>query len=62
MVAGAAHLGEHLVQPLQGPVQVDLDPARSRSHVLEEKTNINRKIFTEHSRPPMTQSSESGFF
>ena len=40
MVAGAAHLGEHLVQPLQGPVQVDLDPARSRSHVLEEKTNI----------------------
>ena len=36
MVAGAAHLGEYLVQPLQGPVQVDLDPARSRSHVLEE--------------------------
>jgi len=33
-VLGAAHLGEHLVQPLEGSVQVDLDPARGRSHIL----------------------------
>ena len=34
MVAGAAHLCEDFVQPLQGAVQVDLNPARSRGHVL----------------------------
>ena len=34
MVAGAAHLCEDFVQPLQGTVQVDLNPARSRGHVL----------------------------
>ena len=33
-VLGAAHLGEHLVQPLEGPVQMHLNPAGSRSHVL----------------------------
>ena len=33
-VLGAAHLGEHLVQPLEGAVQVDLDPAGGRSHIL----------------------------
>lgn len=31
---GGAHLGQHLVQPLQRPVQVDLYPARSGRHVL----------------------------
>ena len=35
MVAGAPHLGQHLVQPLQGAVQVDLYPARGRGHVLK---------------------------
>ena len=34
MVAGTAHLCEDLVQPLQGTVKVDLNPARSRGHVL----------------------------
>ena len=34
MVAGAAHLCEDFVQPLQGAVQVDFYPARSRGHVL----------------------------
>ena len=34
VVAGAAHLGEHLVQPLEGAVQVDLDPAGGGSHIL----------------------------
>ena len=35
VVAGAPHLGQHLVQPLQGAVQVDLYPARGRGHVLK---------------------------
>ena len=35
MVAGAAHLCEDFVQPLQGAVQVDLNPAGSGGHVLE---------------------------
>ena len=35
VVAGAAHLCEDFVQPLQGTVQVDLNPARSRGHVLK---------------------------
>ena len=34
VVAGAAHLCEDFVQPLQGAVQVDFYPARSRGHVL----------------------------
>ena len=34
MVAGAAHLGEHLVQPLEGAVQVDLNPAGGGGDVL----------------------------
>ncbi len=34
MVAGAAHLGEHLVQPLEGTVQVNLYPAGRGRHVL----------------------------
>lgn len=29
-----AHLCEHLVQPLQGPVQVQLDPAGGAGHCL----------------------------
>lgn len=33
-VVRGAHLRQHLVEPLQGPVQVDLDPARRRRHVL----------------------------
>ena len=40
MVARAAHLGEHLVQPLQGTVKVNLDPARSRGHVLETRKGL----------------------
>ena len=32
--AGGAHLCEHLVQPLQGPVQVHLDPAGGAGDVL----------------------------
>ena len=31
---GRAHLGEHLVQPLQGAVQVDLYPAGGAGDVL----------------------------
>ena len=34
MVARASHLGEHLVQPLEGPMQVHLDPARGGGDVL----------------------------
>ena len=34
VVAGAAHLGQHLVQPLEGAVQVDLNPAGGGGHVL----------------------------
>ena len=34
MVCGGAHLGEDVVEPLEGAVQVDLDPARRRRHVL----------------------------
>ena len=34
VVAGAAHLREDFVQPLQGAVQVDLYPAGSGGHVL----------------------------
>ena len=34
MVCGGAHLGEDVVEPLQRAVQVDLDPARRRGHVL----------------------------
>lgn len=33
-VVRGAHLRQDLVQPLQRPVQVDLDPARRRRHVL----------------------------
>ena len=29
-----AHLGENLIQPLQGAVQVDLNPAGGAGHVL----------------------------
>lgn len=32
--AGGAHLGEDLVQPLQGTVEVQLDPAGSAGHSL----------------------------
>lgn len=32
--AGRAHLGEHAVQPLQGPVEVQLHPARGGGHCL----------------------------
>ena len=31
---GGAHLHQHLVQPLQGPVQVHLDPAGGGRHCL----------------------------
>ena len=34
MVAGAAHLCEDFVQPLEGAVQVDLNPAGGGGHVL----------------------------
>ena len=34
MVARRAHLREDVVEPLQRAVQVDLDPARRRGHVL----------------------------
>ena len=34
VVAGAAHLGQHLVQPLEGAVQVDLNPAGGGGDVL----------------------------
>ena len=34
MVVRRAHLGEYVVEPLQRAVQVDLDPARGRRHVL----------------------------
>ena len=34
VVAGAAHLGEDLVKPLEGTVQVNLNPAWSGGHVL----------------------------
>lgn len=33
-VVGGAHLGEHLVQPLQRTVQVDLNPAGGAGHIL----------------------------
>ena len=32
--AGGAHLSENLVQPLQGPVEVQLDPAGGAGHSL----------------------------
>lgn len=32
--AGGSHLGEDLVKPLQGPVQVQLDPAGGAGHCL----------------------------
>lgn len=32
--AGGAHLGQDLVQPLQGAVEVQLDPAGSAGHSL----------------------------
>lgn len=32
--AGGAHLGEDLVKPLQGPIQVQLDPAGGTGHCL----------------------------
>lgn len=32
--AGRTHLGEHFVQPLQRPVQVQLDPAGRAGHRL----------------------------
>ena len=35
VVARAAHLRENLVQPLQRPVQVNLDPARGARNVLQ---------------------------
>lgn len=31
---GGSHLGEHLIQPLQGTVQVNLNPAGCAGHVL----------------------------
>lgn len=34
MVAGATHLGQDLVQPLERPVKMDLNPAGGRGHVL----------------------------
>ena len=34
MIARASHLGEHLVQPLEGPMQVHFDPARGGGDVL----------------------------
>ena len=34
VVAGAAHLGEDLVKPLEGAVQVDLNPAGGGGDVL----------------------------
>ena len=34
MIARASHLGEHLVQPLEGAMQVHLDPARGGGDVL----------------------------
>lgn len=33
-VMGRSHLSEHLIQPLQGPVEVNLNPAGCASHVL----------------------------
>lgn len=33
-VVGGAHLSQHLVQPLQRTMEVDLYPARRRRHVL----------------------------
>lgn len=34
MVAGTAHLREHLVQPLERSMEVHLNPARCRRHIL----------------------------
>lgn len=33
-VVGGAHLGKHLIQPLQGTMQVNLNPAGCAGHVL----------------------------
>ena len=41
MVAGTSHLGENFVKPLQGSVQVHLDPAGGWSHILKIKKNVN---------------------
>lgn len=52
--AGGAHLREHLVEPLQGAVQVQLDPAGGAGHRLspardrgeqKQMLRIQRKLF-----------------
>lgn len=43
--AGGAHLSQDLVQPLQGPVEVQLDPAGSAGHRLPPARG-------EHTTPP----------
>jgi len=40
--AGGAHLREHLVEPLQGAVQVQLDPAGGAGHRLSPRRHTRR--------------------
>ncbi len=40
--AGGAHLCEHLVEPLQGAVQVQLDPAGGAGHRLSPGRDTGR--------------------
>lgn len=40
--ARGAHLCEHLVQPLQGAVQVQLDPAGGAGHCLSPERDTTR--------------------
>lgn len=40
--AGGAHLRQHLVEPLQGPVEVQLDPAGGAGHRLAPGTRTEQ--------------------
>lgn len=43
--AGGTHLGQHFVQPLQRPVQVQLNPAGSAGHSLTPEGHRDRIIY-----------------
>ena len=41
---GGSHLGEDAIQPLQGPVEVDLDPTRRARHRLTSATQTKHDL------------------
>jgi hypothetical protein len=45
VVARGTHLGEHFVQPLEGPMQVNLYPTGSGGNVLKRKKYLSKKIY-----------------